>query len=598
MNIWLGYLKNALHRQLPEDGISSGKKYGRLRDNLKYVYPSVSKNWKLGIVGLICLLLTSLLAFPMPLISKYFLDNVLIKRNMSLLVPVITIYAAIIVLNKLLSILQSFSSTRFLQEVTLDIQGRLLNNVFALPKAFFDHIQKGYLMSRLTSDVGAVRWFISGTVVQLFIQIIRFVGGMFFIFYLEWRIALPLMFFLPLPFIATRYFGRKSYIMSHQSGERYARFNSVFQELISSVPLIKIFSKEKKAEAKIIDEMKANNQLENEQQMLGFMNGITMEIMPGVATAFVVIFGAYWVIVGHWTIGALWAFRSYFGYVLGPVNYLASNINQLQSNRASMERLAALFEMAPEENTETGIKPEKLKGTIEFKNVSFGYEPGKEVLKNVSFKAAAGEHWAVIGPSGIGKTTLVSLILRFYKPSSGSIYFDGVSASEYNVRALRRRIGYVPQKTELYSGTIAENLRFSNDDATMEAIVTAAKIADIHSFIETLSQKYDTVLNEFAANLSEGQKQRISIARALIRNPDILVFDEPTASLDSVTENHIYSLMPEFVKDKTTFTIAHRLNTVKSAYKVIFFRDGKETLIGTHEELMKNIDYKNFFEES
>ena len=584
---------------MPEDGISAGKGgYGRLRDNLKYVYPSLLKNWKLGVVGFICILLTSLLAFPMPLVSKYFLDNVLIKRNMSLLVPVLAVYASIIVLNKLLSILQSFSNTRFLQEVTLDIQSRLLNNVFALPKTFFDHIQKGYLMSRLTSDVGAVKWFISGTVVQLLMQVIRFIGGIFFIFYLEWRIALPLMFFLPLPFVVTRYFGRKSYVMSHQSRERYARFNSVFQELISSVPLIKIFSKEKKAEARIIDEIRANNELENEQQALGFLNSITMDIMPGIATAVVFIFGAYWVIVGHWTIGVLWAFRSYFGYVLGPVNYFASNINQLQSNRASMERLAALFRMAPEENTETGISPGKLKGTIEFKNVSFGYEPGKEVLKNVSFKAVAGEHWAVIGPSGIGKTTLISLILRFYKPGSGSIYFDGLSASEYNVRYLRRRIGYVPQKTELYSGTIAENLRFSNDDATMEEIIRAAKVADIHHFIEALPKKYDTILDEFAANLSEGQKQRISITRALIRNPDILVLDEPTASLDSVTEHHIYSLMPEFVKGKTVFTIAHRLNTVKNAHKVIFFRDGMEALTGTHKELMGNMDYKNFFEES
>ncbi len=598
MNTWLGYLKNALHRQMPEDGLSSGKKYGRLRDNLKYIYPSLLKNWKLGVVGVVCILLTSLLAFPMPLVSKYFLDNVLIKRDMSLLVPVLIVYAAIIVSNKLLNILQSFSSTRFLQEVTLDIQGRLLRNVFALPKAFFDHIQKGYLMSRLTSDVSAARWFISGTVVQLFIQIVRFVGGLFFIFYLEWRIALPLIFFLPLPFIVARYFGKKSYIMSHQSRERYARFNSVFQELISSVPLIKIFSKEKKAEAKIIDEMRANNELENEQQMLGFMNSTIMSVMPGIATAFLAIFGAYWVIVGHWTVGALWAFRSYFGYVLGPMNYFASNINQLQSNRASMERLATLFKMAPEENTETGISPERLKGTIEFNNVSFGYEPGKEVLKNVSFKAVAGEHWAVIGPSGIGKTTLISLLLRFYKPSAGEIYFDGLSASDYNVRSLRRRIGYVPQKTELYSGTIAENLRFSNDDATIEEIVRAAKVADIHSFIESLPKKYDSVLDEFAANLSEGQKQRISIARALIRNPDILVFDEPTASLDSVTENHIYSLMPEFVKNKTTFTIAHRLNTVKNAHKVIFFRDGVEALIGPHNELMNHVDYKIFFEES
>lgn len=597
-NVWLNYLKNALHRQLPEDSISSNKKYGRLRDNLKYIYPSVLKNWKLGLFCFACLILSSLLAFPMPLISKYFVDNVLVKRNMGLFIPVLIAYAIVAVLNRLLGIAQSFSSTRFTQEVTIDIQSKLLNSVFALPKAFFDHVQKGYLMSRLTSGTSAVNWFISGTISQVFIQGIKFIGGMFFIFYLEWRIALPLMFFLPFPVIITKYFGRRSYIMSHQNMERSAKFNSVFQEIISSVPLVKAFSREKSAEAKIIGEMRANNALTNEQQMLGFVNGMVMEVMPKIATAFVVIFGAYWVITGHWTIGALWAFRSYFGYVLGPVNYLASSMGQLQSNRASLERVAALFRMAPEENTVTGIKTEKLKGNIEFKNVSFGYEPEKEVLKNVSFKALEGEHWAVIGPSGIGKTTLVSLILRFYKPNTGALYFDELDASEYNVRALRKRIGYVSQKTELYSGTIADNLKFSNEDATMEEIVSAAKVADIHSFIESLPNRYDTVLEEFAANLSEGQKQRISIARALVRNPDILILDEPTASLDNVTEHNIYSLMPQVVKKKTTFTIAHRLNTVKNVDKVIFFRDGMSPLIGTHNELMEDAEYKNFFSEN
>ncbi len=594
---FLGYLKSSLSRELPQDRISANRQYGRLRDNIKHLYPSVLKYWKIGAVSFVCIIAVALLAFPMPLVSKYLIDNVLVAKNLQLLVPVLLLYLIIIVLNKAFSILQTYTNTIYTQQITLDIQSRLLNSVFALPKSFFDHIHRGYLMTRLTGDVGSVQWFISGTLAQMVVQVIRFFGGIFFLFYLEWRIALPLLLFLPVPFFVARYFGKISYVMSHKTTERRAAYNSVFQEIISSIPLVKTFSKEKASEEKIVEEMKKNNKLALQQQALGIFNGFVMGATPKLANAFVVAFGAYWVITDQWTIGSLWAFRSYFGYVLGPISFLASSMNQLQTHRAALERLASLFEMAPEENTESGIIPKKLEGEVEFRNATFGYEPGKDVINNLSFKAEKGEKWAIIGPSGIGKTTLVSLLMRFYKPRSGEIFFDGLEASEYNVRELRKRMGYVLQKTELFSGTIEDNIRFSNDDATIEEIETAAQIADIHSFIETLPDKYATVLDESGSNLSEGQRQRLSIARALVRNPDILIFDEPTASLDSATEQNIYSMLDKHIKNKTVFTIAHRLNTVRNSDRVIFLRESQKALIGSHNELMQHSEYRKFFEE-
>ncbi|MEI6055503.1 MAG: ABC transporter ATP-binding protein [Lentisphaerota bacterium] len=582
--------------KLPEDHISPDRKYAKLRDSLRHIYPSVLKNWKKGAVTYGLLIIASLLTYPQPMINRYLIDDVLLNKHLKMLAPVLLLLLGIAVVSALVNQLQSFYSTRFNQEVTLDIQSNLINRVFSLPKTFFDHTHKGYLMSRLTSDVSGVNWFFSGTVVQVIMQFFRFIGGIGFLFYLEWKLAIPVMLSLPIPLFATIFFAKRSYTLSHINRERSARYYSIFQEMFSSIPLIKAFSREKKAQSDIVKEIRNNNKAVNEQAILNSFNNYVMSAMPNVARFFVLAFGSYWVIQGEWSVGSLLAFLSYLSFVYGPATYLASSANQLQSTRAALERVAALFDAMPEDNVESGRDVKFLNGEVEFKNVSFEYEPHKPVLTNVSFKAAHGEHWAIIGKSGVGKTTLVSLIMRFYKPKTGEILFDGIKASQYNVRSLRTRIGYVSQHTELLSGKIIDNLRYGNENASLENVVKAAKIADIHDFIDKLPLKYNTPLQEEGINLSEGQKQRLSIARALVKSPDILIMDEPTSALDNVTESSIYSMLPNIIKGRTLFTIAHRLNTVKSADKILFFREGKDPMIGVHDELMKFEDYRNFFD--
>jgi ATP-binding cassette, subfamily B, bacterial MsbA len=598
MDNWLKLLKNALTLDIPEDHVSHDKKYGKIRDNLKYIYPSVLKYCKIGAFAYSLLLVTSLLSFPMPMISRYLIDDVIGNKKLSMLLPVLGLIVGIGLFNQIAGKLQGFYNTRFDQKVMLDIQESLLERVFALPKTFFDKIHRGYLMSRLTNDVNGVKWFFSSTIVQMFTQLVRFVGGAIFLFYLEWRIAIPVILFLPIPLLVTKYFARKTYIMSHQGSERGARYSSVFQEVISSIPLIKAFSTEKRAISQITDEINRNNQLANERYMLSSLNGIVQSTLPKLAGFFVLGFGAYWVITGEWTLGTLIAFRSYLSYVYGPVNYLSSSANQLQSSRAALQRTAALFETIPEANTDGGKNIEQLTGFVEFRNVSFSYDSETSVLEKISLKAKPGEHWAVIGESGIGKTTLISLIMRFYIPQKGEIYFDDIPTSELNVRSLRARIGYVAQSTMLLSGKLIDNLKYGNPNATFEEVVNAAKTADIHEFINRMPEKYETVIEEGGINMSEGQKQRISIARALVKNPDILIFDEPTASLDNITEHSIYQHLPKAVKEKTTFTIAHRLGTIKGADKIIMLRKNKPPLEGVHEYLIKNEpDYQQFFDE-
>lgn len=596
MKSYFSYLKNSLTLKMPEDHISPDRKYAKLRDSLRHIYPSVLKNWKKGAVTYGLLIVASLLTYPQPMINRYLIDDVLLNKHLKMLAPVLLLLLGIAVVSALVNQLQSFYSTRFNQEVTLDIQSNLIKKVFSLPKTFFDHTHKGYLMSRLTSDVSGVNWFFSGTVVQVIMQFFRFIGGIGFLFYLEWKLAIPVMLSLPIPLFATIFFAKRSYILSHVNRERSARYYSIFQEMFSSIPLIKAFSREKKAEGDIVREIRNNNKAVNEQAILNSFNNYVMSAMPNVARFFVLAFGSYWVIQGDWSVGSLLAFLSYLSFVYGPATYLASSANQLQSTRAALERVAALFDAIPEDNVESGADVKSLKGEVEFKNISFEYEPHKPVLANVSFKAAPGEHWAIIGKSGVGKTTLVSLIMRFYKPRLGEIFFDGIEASQYNVRSLRMRIGFVSQHTELLSGKIIDNLKYGNENASLDDVVKAAKIADIHDYIDKLPAKYNTPLQEEGINLSEGQKQRISIARALVKSPDILIMDEPTSALDNITESSIYSMLPNIIKGRTLFTIAHRLNTVKSADKILFFREGKEPMIGVHDELMKFEDYRNFFD--
>ena len=592
----LAYLKGALSPKLPDDHISPDRKYSRLRDSLKHIYPSVVKNWKMGAVSYISLIISSLLVYPQPLITRYLIDDVMLNKNLKMLAPVLLLLLSLTVISLVISQVQSFCATRFNQEVKLDVQRNLISRVFAMPKTFFDHIHKGYLMSRLTSDVGGVNWFFSGVVIQVAMQSLRFIGGICFLFYLEWRLAIPVMLSLPIPFIATIFFAKRSYILGHINRERGARFSSFFQEIFSSIPLIKAFSKERKVESDIVRELKENNRVENEQAILNSLNNYLMTAMPVIARYFVLGFGSYWVIKGEWTVGSLLAFLSYLSFVYGPATHLALSANQLQSARVALERVAALLDAIPEDNVGSGIEVKSFNGEVEFKNVDFEYELGKPVLIDVSFKAKAGEHWAIIGKSGVGKTTLASLIMRFYKPKSGEIYFDGLSASEYNVRALRGRIGFVSQHTELLSGSIIDNLKMGNDTASFEEVVNACRIADIHEHIESLPKKYDTLLEEEGSNLSEGQRQRISIARAIVKSPDILIMDEPTSALDNMTESSIYSMLPDAIKGKTLFTIAHRLNTVKHVDKVIFLRDGQPSLCGLHDELMRIDEYKMNFE--
>ena len=591
MKTWFKYLKQGLSSTLPEDKISSAKNSGRLIPNLKNLYPYFKRHWRKGFIGFFLILLASLCGFPPPLIMRYLVDDVIMGRQTGLLAAAILLLAGFLVAEKLARMLQEFYFARFEQRITLDIHQDLIARVLRFPKKFFDDNQTGYLMSRLSEDVDGIRWFFSNTIVYVLSNIIRFIGGLCFLFYLEWRLSLIVLILLPGLMWCIRRLSGSLFKLSHKSMEQKAALSGRLQESLSEAALIKAYSSEEQTLKRLLDGWKNIFQTSLQQTAVSSLANLVVDSTPGLARILVLAVGAFWIISGQWTLGSLLAFQAFLSYVFGPAQILASANLQFQKAIAALGRVSVLFEIVPEENMGTGKKVDQLIGDVEFKNVSFSYNGSEPVLQNFCFKVHPGERVAIAGPSGVGKTTLLSLILRFYRPTAGEILFDGQPASDYEVRSLRQRIGYVSQRPRMLAGSIIDNLRYGNPDASEAEVAGAARVAGIHDFIESLPAGYQSEIGEKGARLSEGQKQRLSIARALIKDPDILILDEPTAALDSDTEKSLFDRLPELIRRKTLFIVTHRLSTIGECDRVLLLNENRLVDSGTHQSLMTTNAY-------
>ena len=591
MKTWFTYLKQGLSRKIPEDSISGIRGYGSLKANLKNLLPYFKGHWRRGMLG--CLLITAatLFAFPPPLITRYLVDDVILGRQIGLLTGALLLLIGCLVTEKLARLLEEFYFARFEQQVTLDIQEDLIDRVLHFPKAFFDDKQTGYLQSRLIEDVDGIRWFFSSTIVHVISNGLRFIGGIFFLFYLEWRLSLAVLILLPGLVWLIRFFSGKIHILSHQAMEHKADVSGQVQESLSEASHIKAYVREDRTRRHLMSSFKKAFQINLEQRTINSIASLSISAMPGLARIITLAVGAFWIIKGQWSIGSLLAFQAYLAYVFGPAQFLASSNLQFQKALAALERISALFDIVPEDNQEHGRRIDRLEGAIEFKNVSFGYNGYAPVLDDISFHIHPGQRVALVGPSGIGKTTLMSLILRFYRTTGGEIFFDGQPASDFNTGSLRQRIGYASQSPRIMTGTVLDNLRYGNHDAAKEQIIQAAKIAGIHAEIQKLPAGYETGIGEKGLNLSEGQKQRLSIARALVKDPDILILDEPTSALDSATEKSIFDALPQLVNGKTVFVASHRLSAIKHADHILILNENSQVDVGTHQTLIESNDY-------
>jgi len=587
MSRWLAYLKSGLGRRKPPDRFSPpGRPERTFGDHYRWFGPYLLKFRARLIAGIGLVFLAAGISFPLPLVSRFLIDDVILERRLSLLALTVVAIVTLALAGRLIALYQQYFFERLDQEMVLTIQSDLLERVLRFPKAFFDKVQTGYLMTRLESDVQGLGWFFSSTMVSLLENAVRFAGGLCFLFYLDWRLTLALILFLPGSIWLVRIFSHRLNHLSHANMEMQASLSGRFQESLSTLPLIKAFAAENQTLQALRGMLRKAMHLSLEQSTVSALAHSLINALPAAARAMVLLVGAYWVITDHWSLGSLFAYQAYLGYVFGPARVLAEANLQMQDALASLDRVANLKDIVPEPQTGSEYVVERLEGQIAFEGVSFAYDPARPILENLTFSIRAGERVAIAGVSGAGKTTLISLLLRLYLPTEGEIFYDASPASAYPLSFLRERLGYVAQQPLLLSGSIVDNMAYGRPDATHDEIVRALKAAGLQDFIADLPEGLGTEVGEKGILLSEGQKQRLSIARALLKNPDVILLDEPSASLDGQTGETLLSSLGSALAGKTTIIVSNEAPWLKSADRVLFLEGHRLAAMGTHGELL------------
>lgn len=524
-----------------------------------------------------------------PYLFKSIVDDVLISKNIFMLNIICVTVFVIFALKALTTYWQRYLMNEAGQSVVMDIRTDLYDHMqrMSLKKIYSSRI--GELMSRITGDVATLQNIVTGTIVDLLFNLVTFIGMFAFILYINWKLTCLIIIVLPIVAYLLSFAAKKLRRAAHNVQEHLADITATAQEAFSAIRVVRSFATE---DTELERFRKANREnydaLLNAVSVQGISAG-AIEVFLIFALSIIFWFGGNSVINGALTPGELISFTGYIAFMVQPIRSVMNQMGTLQTGIASTERIFDMLR-SPVEDTalsDTGIK-ENLKGAVKFEHVSFSYESGQAVLDDINLDVKAGERIAIVGPTGSGKSTLVDLIPRFYDPVKGRIIIDGHDIRELSLRDLRRQIGIVPQECILMKGTIAFNIAYGLEDMNMQRIIEAAEIADIRTFIESLPDKYESEVGERGITLSGGQRQRIAIARAVIRDPRILILDEATSSLDIAVERQVQKAINQAMKGRTSFIIAHRLTTIRSADRILVLENGKFTQSGTHEELMKS----------
>ncbi|MDP9310556.1 MAG: ABC transporter ATP-binding protein/permease [Chloroflexota bacterium] len=489
---------------------------------------------------------------------------------------------------------QAFVMQTVGQQVMVDLRKRIFGHIQRMSLGFFDRNPVGSLMTRLTNDVDALNEFLTQAMVSLFTDIAVLGAIIVTMFVLDWRLALISMTVLPLVALATiifQQFMRRAY---REIRKRLARINAYLNEHISGVLVLQLFNREQRALERF-DELNQSYRAANIQSLVAFSLFFpTIGFLAALATALLLYWGGRGVLAGWATLGMLVAFVQYTERAFQPIRNLAEKYNLLQAAMVSAERVFGILD-TPEEvkNRPEPVRlPEHVKGEVEFRNVVFGYNPDEPVLRNVSFTIPAGQAVAVVGATGAGKTSLISLLARFYDIQQGSILLDGIDIRDVAQADLRRHVAAVPQDPVCFSGTISSNIRLHAEHISDTDIRRAAEIANAAPFIERLPGQYEYEVRERGANLSVGQRQLLAFSRAIAFNPEVLlVLDEATSSVDTETEALIQTSLERLIEGRTSIVIAHRLSTIRHVDRIIVLHKGQVVEDGSHEELLAQRGY-------
>jgi subfamily B ATP-binding cassette protein MsbA len=475
------------------------------------------------------------------------------------------------------------------QWVMHDLRQTLYFHMQRLSLAYHDQSRTGDLISRVTSDIDSIQSFITSNLLDSLLDVITLVGMVGVMFYINWRFTLIALSVLPalgvVVFKYTRSIKKASRAVRKKEGE----IVSVIQEVLSSMRVVKAFAREEYELKRLEGESLENVEIAMKARGLKARLAPIVEMIVAVGTGLVLWFGARLVLAGSLDAGTLVLFIWYLGKMYKPMQDLSKMTDAYSKASVGYERIREVLDTEREIKDLPGARNiQQLKGMIEFDRVEFGYEPGRPIIRDMSFRIEPGQVAAFVGPTGAGKTTIISLIPRFYDPISGSVRLDGQDVRRYKQRSIRRQISFVLQETLLFQGPIWHNIAYGKPEATREEILHAAELANATEFIEKMPEKYDTIVGERGVTLSGGQRQRIAIARAVIRNTPILILDEPSSGLDAESEKLVFDALDRLMKGKTSIVIAHRLSTVRAADCIFVVKDGTIVEHGRHEELLNS----------
>ncbi|KJD39908.1 multidrug ABC transporter ATP-binding protein [Paenibacillus polymyxa] len=500
---------------------------------------------------------------------------------------------AVYLLNSLTSWLQNIWMIEIAQETLYRMRFDLFSHLHRLPIPFYGKRQQGEIMSRLTNDIENVSSTLNSSAIQIFSSILTLIGTLTVMLWLSPLMTLLTFIVVPLMAAGMRWITRRTGPLYKERQKNLGELNGYIEETLSGQQIIKAFSQEKR----VIRGFRERN---DRIRLSGFwaqtISGFIPKLMNGLnnlSFAIVAGIGGILAIRGSITIGTIIVFVEYARQFTRPLNDLANQWNTLLSAIAGAERVFEILDEDEESKDERGaVKVKHVEGAVQFTDVFFGYDEGNATLEAISFEAKPGEMIALVGPTGAGKTTLIQLLSRFYSPDKGTITLDGRDITTIERESLRSRMAFVLQDTFLFQGTIRENIRFGRLDATDEEVEQASKLANAHSFIMRMKDGYDKVLEANGSGISQGQKQLLAIARAILANPSILVLDEATSSIDTITEMKIQEGLERLMQGRTSFVIAHRLNTIRQADRILVLKDGRLEEQGSHEELLA---HKGFY---
>ena len=550
---------------------------------LSYIKPYMHRL----IFAMFCTIMAAAGNLYIPWIIKDMIDEVLADKNGTMLNWIAASIIAIFVVRGLFWYGQNYLMSYVGQSVIIDIRASVFKKLQRLSVSFYDKNKTGTIMSYVTNDVNALQSAMVENTIEMITEGFILIGSVVAMIYLDWRLTLFTVCTFPVVLWFMEFFGKKIRKTGGRIQECTADITSVLQESVASARVIKSFVREDYEVDRFDVENRANFRANMKNAQLMATLTPVVELVAAIGVTMIIWYGGNNVINGTITAGSLVAFLTYAVNISNPIKRLTRVIGNIQKALAAAQRVFMIIDM-PEEIAESRDAKQlpEVSGKVEFQNVSFAYDDKGNVITDLSFSVKPGEVIAIVGPSGAGKSTIANLLPRFYDVNKGDIKIDGHSVREVTLDSLREQVGIVPQETMLFNGSVYNNILYGRLDATKEEIEAAAKAANAHDFIMQLTDGYETKLGDRGVNLSGGQRQRIAIARAILKNPRILILDEATSALDTESERVVQEALDRLMVGRTSFVIAHRLSTVKNADKILVLEKGNLVESGTHDELL------------